>query len=145
MSVVKVAEAYARHGDEREMVSRAIQQIASKTKLADGCGDSDSRCMEGIREPMGYRAAMRGRRRVSRGCAWVGTLRCASWAVVVSVGGGDETAETGGCERATTGMINSRRTRRGEREASERGGGSAVGTRSLIERLVGRDVGVGCC
>lgn len=83
------------------MVSRAVEQIASKTKLADGCGDSDSRCEQGVREPMGYRAAMRGRRRVSRGCAWVGRLRCASCWVVVSVGGGDETAETGGCFRST--------------------------------------------
>ena len=64
VSVVKVAEAYARHGDERGRLSRAIKQVAGQSELADKCGDSDSRGGECIREPMGYRAAMRGRRSV---------------------------------------------------------------------------------
>ena len=113
VSVVKVAEAYSRHGDEREGLSRAIRQVAGQSELADGRGDSDSRIGECVRGPMGHRAAMRGRRRVfGGGCAWVvtGELRC--WRAVVSRwSGGVSCTADGECERATTGMIWSRESR----------------------------------
>lgn len=78
VSVVKVAEAYSRHGDERGGLSRAMRRVAGQSKLADGCGDSDSRVCGCIRGPMGHRAAMRGRRSVFGGCAWVvlSLVRC---------------------------------------------------------------------
>ena len=140
VSVVKVAEAYSRHGDERGGLSRAIRQVAGQSKLADGCGDGDSRGGECVRGPMGHRAAMRGRRRVFGGCARVavGVLRC--WRAVVSRWSGVESCTADGeSERATTGMVWSG-------EASERGWCAAkCSSRSrvrgcslgLFERLVG--------
>ena len=92
---------------------------------------------------MGHRAAMRGRRRVSGGCAWVGLLRCWRAVVVVSWGGGVFLAANGQCERATTGMVWSGvRTRRGGWEASERsvecGGGTVQCSSSSVHLVYSR-------
>ena len=137
VSVVKVAEAYSRHGDERGGLSRAIRRVAGQIKLADGCGDSDSRGGECVRGPMGHRAAMRGRRSVSGGCAWVvvGVLRC--WRAVMSrwSGGVSCTADVKS-ERATTGMVWSREAR----DATER---ARVVVRGAVQQEQGERVLVG--
>lgn len=112
VSVVKVAEAYSRHGDERRGLSRAIRRVAGPSELADGCGDSDSRVCECVRVSMGYRAAMRGRRSVFGGCAWVWMVELRCWRAVVSRwSGGVSCTADGDCERATTGMIWARESR----------------------------------
>ena len=101
VSVVKVAEAYSRHGDERGGLSRAIEVIASQFVLTDGCGDKGSGCRSRSRVPMGHRAAMRGRRR--RRCrGGLGATAEEDWVVV----GWDGTAEVlFECASATTAIV----------------------------------------
>lgn len=107
VSVVKVAEAYARHGDELGRLSRAIALAAGRTELADGCGDSDSECVKRWSEPMGHRAAMRGRRsRVVEARAWAWAWATAEVREAVVLG---ETAEKDESERATTAIIKAKR------------------------------------
>lgn len=85
---------------------------------------------------MGHRAAMRGRRSVSGGCAWVvvGVLRC--WRAVMSRWSGVVSCTAdGGCERATTGMVWSREAR----DATER----ARVVRGAVQQEQGERVLVG--
>lgn len=105
VSVVKVAEAYARHGGELVGLSRAVRAVANQLVVWYGWGGSGCGC---VWESMGHRAAMRGRRRVGGGRgAWVGLIRATA---VLGLGevAVSETAE-GGCERATTAIIKARR------------------------------------
>lgn len=91
VSVVKVAEAYVRHGGELWVMSRAIRVIARGLLVTEWSGDSGSGCRERRREPMGHCDAMRGWWRVSCGCGWVSLLGL--WE---EAGVGERAAE--GCE-----------------------------------------------
>lgn len=113
VSVVKVAEAYSRHGDEREGLSRAIRRVAGPSELADGCGDSDSRIGECVRGPMGHRAAMRGRRR--RRCrGGMGATAAAEECWVVWWD--DETGDWCEYSSATTAIVGGQRERERKNE-----------------------------
>lgn len=130
VSVVKIGKAYSRHGDGLGVLSRAVRPVAVEVVLSRCGGDTGRGCLVSVCEPMGHRAAMRGRRRAeSRGaCAGVvGAAAVVGWRGRVSGTAEEE------CERVTTAIV---------RVPGRRGGGELGESRWAGGRWINSEAGL---